>query len=154
MTAKRLVAIALLPAGLMAHHSLTNYDTSKAFRIKGVIVQFNEINPHSILYVEETRADGQKQRWAIEGPSILQLKRIGFDESKLKAGGVVEVCGYLPKEPVMWQVATSDTSKVSLSGRLMNAEVMVMPDGKQQSWGDYGFHRCFDAGFTDQHNQR
>jgi hypothetical protein len=144
----------LLSAGaLLAHHALTNYDTTKAVRVKGTIVQYHAINPHSIIYIEEKTADGPIRRWAVEGPSVLQLNRLGFAQDLLKPGASVEVCGYLPKETIMWQVA-GDESTTSLAGRLLNGETMVMPDGKQLSWGDYGVHKCFAPGYADQHGSR
>jgi Family of unknown function (DUF6152) len=138
---------------LLAHHSLGNYDTTKAVRVKGTVVQFHQINPHSFIYLEEKGTDGQTHRWAVEGPSILQLGRSGFAKDALKFGDVVEVCGYLPKEPIVWQIASADPGAASLSGRLINAEVMVMPDGKERSWGDYGVHKCYAPGYTDQHSK-
>jgi hypothetical protein len=147
------VLVVLVSAGsLAAHHSLTNYDTTKAVRVKGTIVQINQINPHSFIFLEQKDADGQTRRWAAEGPAISQINRRGLKDA-LKFGDVVEVCGYVPKEPVIWQIASADTNSASLSGRLINAELLVMPDGKQQNWGDYGVHKCFEAGYTDQHSK-
>ena len=147
------VVVALVSAGsLLAHHSLTNYDTTKPVRLKGTIVEFHQINPHTILFIEAKGEDGQLRRWAIEGPSVLQLTRTGFAKNALKAGDTVEVCGYAPKEPIVWQIASGETG-VSMSGRLLNAEIMTFPDGKQRSWGDYGVHKCFEAGYTDQHSK-
>jgi hypothetical protein len=149
------VLLALVSGGsLLAHHSLTNYDTTKAVRVKGTVVQFHQINPHSFIFVDEKGTDGQTHRWAVEGPSILQLKRTGFAKDIPKPGDVVEVCGYVPKQAVIWQIASPDTNTNSLSGRLINAEVLAMSDGKQQSWGDYGVHKCFAPGYTDQHSPR
>ena len=146
---------ALVSAGsLQAHHSLQNYDTTKAVHVKGTIVKFQQINPHSFIFVEETGADGQTHRWAVEGPSVLGVKRSGFANNVLKPGDVVEICGYLPKEPIIWQVANPDDTSISLSGRLINAETLVTPNGKQQSWGDYGVHKCFAPGYTDQHSAK
>lgn len=147
--------VALLFAGwLLAHHSLNGHDTSTAVRVKGTVVEFHQINPHSIIFVMEKTADGQSRRWAIEGPSVLQLTRTGFAKDSLKPGDVVEACGYLPKEPITWQIANPDPSKVSLAGRLLTAEVLTLPDGKTRSWGDYGFHKCFAPGYTDQHDSK
>src|SRR5215510_6181251 len=84
-------------ASLLAHHSLANYDTTTAVRVKGTVVQFQPINPHSIIFVDETRSDGANRRWAIEGPALRQFDRIGFAKDALKPGDVIEVCGYLPK---------------------------------------------------------
>lgn len=148
-----LAVLPLLSAGsLMAHHSLANFDTTTAVRVKGTIVEIRKINPHSFIFLDETNADGTTQRWAVEGPALLHLTRSGLADV-LKPGDVVEACGYLPKEKTIWQIADADGRGNSRSGRLLNAEVLVMPDGKEQNWGDYGFHRCFPAGYRDQHSR-
>jgi len=152
-TAWLAVAVALVPAGsVLAHHSLASFDTTTAVRVKGTILRFHEINPHTFIYLEQKDADGAVHRWAVEGPSIVQLKRSGFATAVLTPGTVVEVCGYLPKEPIVWQIASADGA-TSLSGRLLNAELMVMPDGREQTWGDYGAHKCFAPGHRDQHSR-
>ena len=152
--------VVLLSGGpLLAHHSLANHDTATAVRVKGVIVQVNLINPHSIIYLEERNVDGLTiRRWAIEGPSGVQLARMGFadlrnGQSIVKVGDVIEVCGYQPKEATTWQIASTDPKTVSLAGRLITAEMLVLPDGKVQSWGDYGFHHCFPPDYRDQHSR-
>lgn len=155
MTRWLAVLVALVPAEslLLAHHSLANYDTTTAVRVKGTVVQFQPINPHSFIFLDEQRADGANRRWAVEGPSLLQLKRKGLASDVLKPGDVVEVCGYAPKETIVWQIASADPSAASPAGRLINAETLMMPDGKEQSWGDYGVHKCFAPGFKDQHSK-
>jgi hypothetical protein len=153
MTGSLAVLVALLSAGsLRAHHSLANHDITKAVRVKGTIVQFHKINPHSFIYLEEKGTDGQTHRWAVEGPPLVQLVRQGL-ENVLKPGDVVEVCGYVPKEALMWQIASEDPKATSLAGRLITAELIVMPDGREQSWGDYGIHKCFAAGYRDGHSK-
>ena len=152
-TAWLAVVVALVPAGsVLAHHSLASFDTTTAVRVKGTILRFHEINPHTFIYLEQKDADGAVHRWAVEGPSIVQLKRSGFATAVLTPGTVVEVCGYLPKDPIVWQIASADGA-TSLSGRLLNAELMVMPDGREQTWGDYGAHKCFAPGHRDQHSR-
>ncbi len=150
------VLLVLVSAGsLTAHHSLANYDVTKAVRVKGTILEFHLINPHSFIYLEQRDADGQVHRWAAEGPSVAQFNRSGLTKDTFKAGNVIEICGYASKESVMWQIETphSDTSSVSPAGRLINAELLVTADGKQQSWGDYGVHKCFADGYKDQHSK-
>jgi len=149
-----LVAIVVVLSGgsLVAHHSLANHDTTQAVRVKGTILEFHAINPHSFIYVEEKTADGQIRRWAVEGPSGIQLARMG-QQKVVKAGDVIEVCGYQPKEATVWQIASADPKARSLSGRLITAEMIVTPDGKVQSWGDYGFHRCFPPDYRDGHSR-
>jgi uncharacterized protein len=153
MTVWLVVLVVLMSAGAgLAHHSLANHDTTKAVRVKGTIVQFHAINPHSFIYLEEKAPDGQIRRWAVEGPSGLQLARRSL-EKVVKPGDVIEVCGYAPKEALMWQIASADPGAVSLAGRLITAELIVMPDGKVHGWEDYGFHRCFPPDYRDGHSK-
>ena len=103
------VLVAFVSTGsVRAHHSLANYDTTQAVRLKGTIVEFHRINPHSFIFLEQKSTDGPIRRWAVEGPSSFQLNRMGFPKDGLKPGDVVEVCGYVPKETIMWQIAGSD----------------------------------------------
>ena len=134
-------------ASASAHHSLAEFDTTTAVRVKGRIVQINYINPHSIIFVEGPDADGVMRRWAAEGPGVFQLTRRGFDRNQLKVGDVVEICGYLPKERTTWQMARPDGG-ASLAGRLIEAENMVFPDGSVRPWGDYHIHKCFPPGYA------
>jgi hypothetical protein len=144
MTAWVAALVAVVSAGsLQAHHSLANFDTTKAVRVKGRVVTFQAINPHSFIFADETGADGQTRRWAIEGPSLLQLNRRGVAKDVVKPGDVIEVCGYVPKETIVWQIANADPTAASIAGRLINAELLVMPDGQEQSWGGYGVRKCF-----------
>jgi hypothetical protein len=147
------ILVTFVSAGsVTAHHSLANYDTTQPVRVRGTVLAFHRINPHSIVFLEQQPADGPIRRWAIEGPSGVQLNRKGFPQDGLKSGDVVEICGYLPKEPIVWQLANPNAG-VSVSGRLINGETMVMPDGHVESWGDYGVHKCFAPEYTDQHSQ-
>ena len=153
LKAASLVALVVLleTGSLQAHHSLANHETRKPVRVKGTIVQINLINPHTFFYLEEKDADGQLRRWAIEGPTMRLLERRGM-KNLLKVGDVIEVCGYAPKENTVWQIATPDRGP-SLAGRLLTAEMLVLADGREQPWEDYGFHHCFSPGFRDSHSK-
>jgi hypothetical protein len=154
-TGRLALVMALVPAAtLLAHHSLANYDTTTPVRLKGTVARVQPLNPHSFIFLDATGPDGQARRWAIEGPSVLQLTRQGVPRDFVKAGDVIEVCGYAPKEPIVWQIANPDAGAASIAGRLLNAELLVTADGKEHSWGDYGVHKCFAPGFTDHHPAR
>ena len=150
-----LIVVAALVSGepIAAHHSLANFDTTTPIRLKGTIVRFHEINPHSFLYIEVTGEDGQVRRWAVEGPPIRQIGRMGFATDALKPGTVIGVCCYAPKENTVWQIASTAPGAVSMAGRLLDAEMLVLADGKEQSWGDYGVHKCFSPGYRDVHSR-
>jgi Family of unknown function (DUF6152) len=71
LAAWTVAVLALTSVGsLLAHHSLTQFDTTAAVRVKGVIVQFEQVNPHSILFLDSKDADGQIQSWAVEAPGF------------------------------------------------------------------------------------
>lgn len=148
------LALAVASVGsLMAHHSLGNHDTVTPVRVKGTVIRFQPLNPHSFIFLEETNTDGSRQRWAVEGPATFQLTRQGVAPDVVKPGDTIEVCGYLPKERTIWQVAAASPDTLSLSGRLITAELLTMPDGREVTWGDYGVHRCFAPGHRDQHSK-
>ncbi len=148
---------------LLAHHTLAQFDTTTAVRVEGVLVRFEQVNPHSLLFIDQTGRDGKVQRWAVEGPGVLQLKRLGLDLAKFKVGDTIEACGYVTKEGVEWQRTvyaepvlsrpTETSPKITLTGKLMDGELVVMPDGKRLKWSDYGHHLCLNPGFTDFHSK-
>jgi hypothetical protein len=38
-----------------------------------------------------------------------------------------------------------------MTGKIMNAEMVVMADGKKQTWSDYGQHLCLGPDYHDFH---
>jgi len=143
------LAVVLASAGsLLGHHSIyAQFDTTKAIRITGTVIRFERINPHSIIIVDQKLADGQMQRWAVEGLPGSQFDRRGIDKDSVKFGDVVEVCGFVTKEGVESH-RTINTEPISLSlkattpksmtGRLLTGETIVMPDGHEKVLQDYG----------------
>jgi hypothetical protein len=124
---------------LAAHHSLVMFDTTTAVTVKGTVVRFDRVNPHSFLYIDEKGKDGEMRQWVIEGPNVNQLTRIGLKDDALKAGDVIETCGYLLKEK---------TDRNFLTG-----ELLVLADGRKQAWLDYGHHKCFGPDHRDMHSR-
>jgi hypothetical protein len=133
-----LVAFVALASGgaLRAHHSVRMIDVSTAVWIKGTVVSYRAVSPHTLFELDETKADGQVQRWTIEGPfpgrlsRILSLNGMQADAKFLQPGDVVEVCGFFPKR------AISPNERLPLSH--VHGHVVIMPDGRMQSWGPYG----------------
>jgi Family of unknown function (DUF6152) len=147
-------ALMIVMAGsLAAHHSLSQFDTTTAVRVKGPISRVELVNPHSIIFVDQKGVDGKTQRWAVEGPGVTQLARSSFNKESLKVGDTIEACGYVTKEGVDPQETLSklpESPKNTLV-RLMDAELLVMPGGQIQKWSDYGQHLCLGADYHDFH---
>jgi hypothetical protein len=156
-------AVMLVSAGsLVAHHSLAQFDTTTGVNVKGTVVLFERVNPHSFIFIDQKGKDGQTRRWAIEGPGVNQLTRLAVEKDFLKVGDVIEVCGYVMKEgqPSQRTVNTEpislslkDKSPKSVSGEVLTGELLTMPDGKKQKWTDYGQHKCLGPEFQDFHTQ-
>jgi hypothetical protein len=149
------VVVLASASSLAAHHSLADFDTTTAVRVKGTIFRIDLINPHSIIFVDQKGAAGQMQRWAMEGPGVRQLAGMGFDKDSLKAGDTIEACGYVTRNGVDYK-RTVSIEPVSLTpntvtGRLMDAELLVMPGGQTQRWSDYGHHLCLAPDYHDFH---
>ena len=158
MKATWTAAIAVLASAgsLAAHHSLARFDTTTAVHVKGTVVSFLRVNPHSIIFLDQTREDGQIQRWAVDGPAPNQLDRMRVEKDILKAGDVIEVCGFVTKEGVPSQRAPQKSASVGLdpatpnmTGQVLNGHLLVMPDGTRRFWSDYGhLEKCLNPGET------
>jgi len=95
MKAKRIVLVAVVGAmlasvPLFAHHSFMAEYGGTAVNLKGKLVKFEWVNPHSWAHVEVTTADGKKVIWKGETPPINVLFRNGWTKpivEKLVADG-------------------------------------------------------------------
>lgn len=146
------VAFLASAGALAAHHSLASFDTSAPIWVKGRVVAFERVNPHSVIFIDEIdelSEDGQARRWAVDAPARAQLARRGL-EDVVEPGDVVEVCGFaanvgpaarreLP-EPVSLSLQSSTPDP---SGQIMNGHLLVTPDGEKRVLSDYGqLHQC------------
>ena len=138
-------ASCLFSASSLAHHSLASFDVSTPLWMKGTVVRFERVNPHSVIFMDEKMPDGQMRRWAVDGPSTVQLERKGLDQEFLKAGEVIEVCGFATKDGVASRRtfpkadgASAAPPGPSITGQVMNGTVLITPDGKKRVWSDYG----------------
>jgi hypothetical protein len=153
------ILVIVMAGSLAAHHSLAQFDTTTAVRVKGTISRVELVNPHSIVFVDQKSADGQTQRWAVEGPGVTQLARSNFNKDSFKVGDTIEACGYVTKEGVDPQETISKLNdhlksasiRLGASVRLMDAEILVMPGGQIQKWSDYGQHLCLGPDYHDFH---
>jgi hypothetical protein len=119
------IAAAVFAVALQAHHANISIDLSTAVWVKGTVVRFDRINPHTIIELDEAVGADQR-RWRIEGPFLARLERMGGDGPLFAAGDVIEACGFPRKD------AAADAQ------RLIHGHVLVLPNGRLRSWGPYG----------------
>jgi hypothetical protein len=86
-----LAATAFFVAPVLAHHSMSMFDTSKEVLIRGKVVRFDWKNPHMYLIVETVGEDGKKQLIQGEGLGITQALVDGLNQKDLPVGAQVVV---------------------------------------------------------------
>jgi hypothetical protein len=140
-----------------AHHSIVMFDTTTPLWVKGTVVRFDLVNPHARIYLDQASETGHGERWVVDGgPAIFQLERRGVTKDILKTGDVIEVCGFVlresvqpPQAPPAPKNSNLDASSPTLTGRVLHAHVLVMPDGSRRFWSDYGhLNKCLRPGET------
>jgi len=135
----------LFSAASFAHHSLASFDVSAPHWIKGTVVRFERVNPHSVIFMDEKLPNGKVRRWAVDGPSVVQLERKALEQNLLAAGQALEVCGFvlkdsaaLPRTLPKADDASGAPAGPSITGQVLQGTVIVTPDGKKRVWSDYG----------------
>ena len=142
-TASLVALAALTCAGpSAAHHSVSTVDLTIPVWVKGTVVRYEIANPHTMIELDEKAADGLVVRWTIDGPIPMRAKRMGVDQSLLKPGDVIEICGFHYKS----QRAAHAEIGAALPPA-MHGHFLVMPDGRKQAWGPYGkLNNCVRPG--------
>jgi hypothetical protein len=80
-----------LPAS--AHHSLSDYDSSRKTTVEGVISQVQFVNPHPFLILDVKDNSGAVQQWRLEMDNRSELTEAGITKDTLKFGDRIVVSG-------------------------------------------------------------
>ena len=98
-------AAALTSSTMLAHHSFSaTYETTKAIKLEGTLVQFVYRNPHSFVHIDAPDANGVSQRWAVEWGGTGQLAQAGVKRDSLKVGDKVVINGRPSRVPGEYRV--------------------------------------------------
>jgi hypothetical protein len=79
----------LIPVKALAHHGWSEYDSSKALKLTGKVVESGYEHPHGHLRLE---TPGKTWNVVLAPPS--RMERRGLDKGALKPGASVTVEGY------------------------------------------------------------
>jgi hypothetical protein len=86
------VAVALLTCvPLRAHHSGSTLFSETTTTLKGVVKNWLWSNPHCLLTIEVTGADGQAAQWVIELQAPNSIYPGGYRRTTFKPGDAVSV---------------------------------------------------------------
>jgi len=100
------IAISLVSVGmflsvvpLRAHHAFAaEFDEKKPIKLRGTVMKWELINPHSWIQLDVKDADGKVTTWEIEGGSPNALFRMGFNKDSLPKGTEIIVEGFQAKD--------------------------------------------------------
>ena len=88
VTAFAVVVAAVAP--LRAHHAFSaEFDVKQPITLKGTLVKWEMINPHSWFHIEVKNPSGEVVEWMIEGGSPNSLIRQGVTKLSLQIGAEV-----------------------------------------------------------------
>jgi len=79
----------LASAPALAHHSTTEFDSSKIIKIEGTVTQFRWINPHVSAKLDGVADNGPDGLWTVEMTAANVLINQGWKRSSLKLGDAV-----------------------------------------------------------------
>ena len=92
------VALLMASGSLFAHHSESMLDKNHLVTIKGTIVEHGLVNPHQIIKMKVTDANGKVTLWTVQGTSVGQMRDIGWTRDSLKPGDEVTLTQYACKD--------------------------------------------------------
>jgi hypothetical protein len=78
-----------LPLAAFGHHGWSEYDSSKALKLTGKIVQSGYEHPHG-----HVRLEAPGKTWSVVLAPPSRMERRGLEKGALKAGATVTVEGY------------------------------------------------------------
>jgi hypothetical protein len=90
-----LLVIALaMPSVGAGHHSFApHFDASQRLHIEGVVVEFEQRNPHAYLHIRSQNSNGEPQTYRCESHGVTQLERNGITRDMLAVGTTLAVDG-------------------------------------------------------------
>jgi len=91
------VGLLIVCVPVLAHHGRSNYDVSSTATVKGVVTEFEWINPHALIHLDATDETGKVEKWIAETNSPNILNRQGWTKNSVKPGDQITLVGHRVK---------------------------------------------------------
>ena len=93
------VAVLLAATQVRAHHAFAaEFDVNKPLTMKGTLIKWEMVNPHSWFHIGVKDKDGKVTTWMVEGGSPNQLIRMGVTKNTVPVGTELVIEGYQAKD--------------------------------------------------------
>jgi hypothetical protein len=87
----------LVSGPVLAHHGRSNYDVTQTVSLKGVVTEFDWVNPHAHIFFDVTDETGKVGKWTAETNSPNTLSRQGWSRNTVKVGDEITLVGHRVK---------------------------------------------------------
>src|SRR6202795_3726911 len=91
------VGLLVLSAPVFAHHGRSNYDVTHTVTLKGIVTEFEWINPHGLIHFDVPDGNGKVEKWVGETNSPNTLTRQGWSRNTVKTGDQITLVGHRVK---------------------------------------------------------
>jgi hypothetical protein len=91
------VGLLMFSGSVFAHHGRSNYDMSYTATVKGVVTEFEWVNPHALIAFDVTDENGKVEKWIAETNSPNTLNRQGWNRNTVKPGEQITLVGHRVK---------------------------------------------------------
>lgn len=85
------LAMALLGAPAMAHHSFAMFDSRACWSVKGTVRKIALTYPHTWIWLDAAKPDGSVDTWAFEGADPSMMRIAGWARDTVKTGDKITV---------------------------------------------------------------
>ena len=89
----------LAAAPVRAHHAFSaEFDINMPLQLRGTLLKWEMVNPHSWFHVNVKDASGRVTEWMVEGGSPNQLIRLGVTKNTIPIGTELHIDAYQAKD--------------------------------------------------------
>lgn len=111
--------LAAMSASLHAHHGDAGRYEEKLSTVKGIVVELQLINPHSIVVLDVNEDGGQVVRWRGEAGTATQLKGWCWTRDVIKPGDSISMIGRRLKNGSPYMTLSENARVLDASGKVI-----------------------------------